>query len=321
MSLLIIGATGTLGRQVVRQALNEGYQVRCLVRNIRKANFLREWGAELVYGDLSAPETLPEAFKGITALIDTATGRPTDNLNVKDIDWDGKIAVLQAAKTAKIKRYIFFSILNANKYAYIPLMKLKSKFERILQNSGVPYTIFQLSGFYQGLIGQYALPILEQQPIYVTKETMPVAYMDTEDVAKLCLKSLKLPKTENSIFALGNPEALLSSEIIKKCEELSGQKTIINKLPILGVKLGRQVTNFFQWSWNIADRLAFIEVFSGNEDFSINYKLLEETFQIKPDELLSLDNYFKEYFKQILTKLKDLNYNQAQTAKRKDLTF
>jgi hypothetical protein len=67
--------------------------------------------------------------------------------------------------------------------------------------------------------------------------------------------------------------------------------------------------------------LAFIEVFSNEEDFSVNYTKLNSIFKIPAEELLSVDTYFKQYFEQILTKLKNLNYNQAQLAKRKDLTF
>jgi uncharacterized protein YbjT (DUF2867 family) len=242
-------------------------------------------------------------------------------LSVKDLDWDGKIAILQAAKVAKVKRFIFFSILNSDKYSYIPLMKLKSKFEFILQNSGVPYTIFQVSGFFQGLIGQYALPILEQQPIYVTKEALPVSYIDTADIAKFCVRSLSVPETENGIFELGGADALLSTDLIKKCETLSGQKAKINQLSLFNVKIGRVLADFFQWGWNISDRLAFIEVFSGPEDFSVDYNKLRNTFKIEASELLNVDTYFKQYFEQILTKLKDLNYNEAQVSKQRDSTF
>jgi hypothetical protein len=57
-----------------------------------------------------------------------------------------------------------------------------------LKESGIPYTIFRLTGFYQGLIEQYAIPILESLPIWVTNEYFIYGY---QDIAKFCLRALQ----------------------------------------------------------------------------------------------------------------------------------
>ena len=315
MSLLIIGGTGTLGRQMVLQALMKGYPVRCMVRNFRKANFLKEWGVELVYGDLTKPETLPPCFKGITAVIDASTSRPDEFESLKTVDWDGKIALIEAAKSANIQRFIFFSAQNVEQFDNIPLMKLKYGIEQKLAESTVPYTIFRLTGFYQGLIEQYAIPILENLPIWVSNENTCVSYMDTQDIAKFCLRSFQLPQTENKTFFLGGPKGWVSSEIISLCEQLAGQTAKVNQVPIFILKFVGKFFGFFEWGQNISDRLAFAEILNVENDFSKSTFDLYKTFKIESSEVIQLDDYFLEYFIRLLKRLRDINFEDVQKQK------
>lgn len=147
-SMLVIGGTGTLGRQIVRRALDEGYDVRCIVRpRMNPADFLRDWGATTVQADLKDPASLPAAMVGVHTVVDCATARPEES--TQEIDWDGKVALIQAAQAVGVQRYVFFSIHNAEKHPQVPLMQVKAATEKFLEASGLNYTTFRLCGFMQ----------------------------------------------------------------------------------------------------------------------------------------------------------------------------
>lgn len=319
MSLLVIGATGTLGRQIVRSALDEGYQVRCLVRNLRKAAFLKEWGAKLIWGDLSQPESLLPALTGIRVVIDASTARPTDSASVYQVDLKGKRALIKAAKAMKIEKFIFFSILDAEKYSKVPLMKIKVATEELLKESGLNYTIFKLCGFFQGLIGQYAVPILDQQTIWITTESTPIAYMDTMDVARFTLRSVIIKEANQAVFPLVGKRSWGSTDIIQLCERLSGQNAKITRVPIKFLQLARNTSSFFEWGWNITDRLAFTEVLSKSQLFSASMNDVYKTFNIDKNSITTLESYLQEYFSRILKRLKEINSQQNQKKKNSDL--
>jgi len=317
MTLLIVGGTGTLGRQVVRRAIDEGYTVRCLARSYRKAAFLKEWGAELVPGDLCEPESLKAALEGVTAVIDAATARPTDSLGIKQVDWEGKVSLIQAAAEAGVERFIFFSFLDAEKYPQVPLLEIKCCTELFLAESGLNYTILKPCGFFQGLIGQYAIPILDKQAVWVPGMSSPVAYMDTQDIAKFAIKALSVPETENRSFPVVGSKAWTAEEIISLCERLSGKQAKITRTPTEILRLFRQVTRWFQWTWNVSDRLAFAEVLANGQSLQAPMDETYQIFGIDPKEISTLETYMQEYFSRIMKKLKELEYEQEKLKKRK----
>jgi uncharacterized protein YbjT (DUF2867 family) len=317
MELLVVGATGTLGRQIARRALDEGHQVRCLVRSLKKATFLKEWGAQLIQGDLSKPHTLPPALENIDVLIDAATARATDSLSIRKVDWEGKVNLIQAAKAAQIKRYLFFSIINAEKYPKVPLMEIKHCTELFLAESGLNYTILRPAGFMQGLIGQYAIPILENQVVWVAGETTPIAYMDTIDIAKFALRALAVPETENRTFPIVGTRAWTADEIVRLCERLSGQDAKISRIPLGLLQAVRGITQRFQWTWNIADRLAFARVLASGQPLDAPMAEVYQTFGLDPKETSTLEAYLQEYFSRMLKKLREIGYQQDKYKRKK----
>ena len=303
MSILVIGGTGTLGRQIVKQALEEGYQVKCLVRDFRRSSFLKDWGAELIYGDLSIISTLPLALKGVKIVIDSATIRSTSNYTSETIDWKGKLALLEASKLIGIKKFIYLSVLNASQNPSIPLMNLKICMEKELEKSGLNYTIFQCSGFFQGLISQYALPVLENEIIWLPGESAPVAYLDTQDAAKAIVRTLNVSEYNNKKISIIGEKFWAPKDIIQICERLSGKTAKISYIPIIAFNLLRRFFRFFEFTWNIADRLQFGEILN---DSSLSRKPSNEISW--PITRLSLESYLQEYFGKILKKLRETNY-------------
>lgn len=321
MKVLIVGATGTLGRQVARYALDNGYEVRCLVRNPKKSAFLREWGAELAQGNLCRPDTLIPALDGIDAVIDAATARATDSLSIKQVDWDGKLNLINAVKSAGIERYIFFSILNAENYPNVPLMEIKRCTELLLQESGLNYTILRPCGFMQGLISQYAIPILDNQAVWITGETTPIAYMNTEDIAKFAVRALEVPETEQKTFPVVGTRAWTAEEIIQLCEKLSDKEAKISRVPLGLLRFLRKITRFFQWTYNISDRLAFAEVIANGQPLNAQMAEVYQIFGLDSSQTTTLESYLQEYFNRILKKLKELEYEKKKTQKKKKSPF
>lgn len=305
-SVLVLGATGTIGRQIVRQLLNAGYSVRCMLRNRadRPFSFLVDWGATVVEGSLLRPESLPSALVGIHTVIDCATARPEED--VYTIDWEGKKRLIQCAKEMKVQRYVFCSIKDCDKYQTVPLMQIKYLTEKFLKDSGIRHTILRISGLMQPLISQYAVSVLDDQKVWGDDGSMPgIAYIDSQDVSRMMASAMIKERTVGQTLTLTGPKVWSTNDVIKLCEELSGRDADVNVVSNQQMQLTMAAAGCFDWTVDVAERLKFVEV---NQQGSPDSPMLmtEDTYQalgMEPSGTRKLEEYIGEYYRRVFKKL------------------
>lgn len=137
MTILITGATGNIGRQVVQQLVNRGADVRALVRDPSKANFPA--GVDVVQGDLLDVDSLRLAFKGVSTLF-------LLNAVVPD-EFTQALISLNLAREAGIDRIVYLSVIHSDKYLNVPHFAGKFGVERMLEQMGFGATILRPAYF------------------------------------------------------------------------------------------------------------------------------------------------------------------------------
>jgi len=291
--------------------------VRCMVRSPRKAAFLQEWGCELTRGDLLEPESLDYALEGQEAVIDAATARASDSVSTYAIDWDGKQNLFAACREAGVNRVVFLSLLEAAQHRSVPLMDIKACTELWLEASDLNYTILRGAAFMQGLISQFAIPVLESQTVWVSGSPTPIAYMNTQDVARFAVAALERPQTERRAFPVVGPKAWITGEITQLCEKYSGKSARMFRVPPALLALLQGATSFFESSLNVAERLSFAEVVSAGGNFDAPMEESYEAFDLDPAATTHLENYLREYYDTILKRLREMESDLDKEAKKK----
>ena len=137
MTILVTGATGTIGRQVIAQLIQRGADVRALVRDPAKADFPA--GVSVVKGDLMDPDSLRGAFAGVSAFFLLNAVTPDE--------FTQALIALNVAREAGVERVVYLSVIHSDRYMNVPHFAGKFGVERMLEQMGFSATILRPAYF------------------------------------------------------------------------------------------------------------------------------------------------------------------------------
>ena len=217
MTILVTGATGRIGRQVVQQLVKRGVDLRVLVRDPSKANFPA--GVEVVRGDLLDIDSLRTALSGVSTLF---------LLNaVAGDEFAQALIALNVAREQGVERVVYLSVIHSDRFVNVPHFAVKSGAERMIQRMGFSATILRPAYFIDNELmikdvivdhGVYPMPI----------GSKGIAMVDARDIAEVAAIELirrdRAPgKLPIDTINLVGPDTLTGSDVAAIWSDVLGR--------------------------------------------------------------------------------------------------
>ncbi len=217
-TILVTGATGTVGSEVVKQLSAKGADVRACCHTLSKADKIRGPGVEIVEVDYNKPETVEAAFRGVEKLFLLTPF--TDNM----VEITAQLAA--EARKAGVKHIVKLStlVLGGDVEAKIPPIRWHRQAEEIVEESGIPYIFVRPNGFMQNFINYYGETIETQNAIYTAAGEAKVGFVDARDIAAVAVEALTGDGHEGKVYTITGPEAISHNQIADILSEVLGRK-------------------------------------------------------------------------------------------------
>ena len=246
--ILVTGGTGFVGGHAVHPLRAADKDVRCLVRDPRRAERLRAWGCELAEGDVTNPASVRAAVAGCDTVVHLVAIRQGREQEFQRVMIQGTRDLLAAAKTAGVARFVHMSALGtrAETKDLVPYYRAKWEQEHDVTASEIPYVIFRPSFIFArdgGILPTFRkLAKLAPVTPIIGSGRQRIQPIWADDVAAYFARAVDLDAATGRTFELGGPDAVTWKEFWERLKRALGQRRPSVHVPIGLMKLNALVT-------------------------------------------------------------------------------
>jgi uncharacterized protein YbjT (DUF2867 family) len=233
--ILITGAGGNVGKEVLKQAVLAGADIRAAYQSAAKADVPS--GVAVAEVDFKKPETLAAALKGVERVF--LVGPPTEELAELE-----RKAVLVIAQAPGIKQVVKLSAMGGRGSNFT---RLHAESEDYIRASGVPFTFLRPNCFMQNAVMYNGETIRSQGVFYGSEGDGKVSQVDIRDVAAVAVRALRKEGHDGKTYTLTGPEALTSAEAAALLSKAVGREIRFVNLPAAELKKALLSAGMTEW--------------------------------------------------------------------------